>query len=114
MLARISRCFKGGEQARAGAVSPLFTVISAVLAVLRGVTSPARRPLVTSSPTGIACGGTCTATFSAAPVTLTAAPDGTHTFSGWSGACTGTGSCVLPLDTATSAVTAKPTMSPYR
>jgi hypothetical protein len=59
---------------------------------------------VTSSPAGISCGATCTASFSA-PVTLTATPDGTHVFAGWSGACTGM-ACTLPLSAATNDVTA--------
>jgi len=61
---------------------------------------------VTSSPAGISCGATCSATFSSAPVTLTAAPDASHTFTGWSGACSGTGACSLPLTAATYGVTA--------
>jgi hypothetical protein len=54
--------------------------------------------MVTSAPGGIRCPTACAATFSSAPVTLVAAPDATHTFAGWSGACMGTGACVLPLD----------------
>jgi endoglucanase len=46
---------------------------------------------VTSSPTGINCGATCTANFAnATNVTLTAAASTGSTFGGWSGACTGT------------------------
>jgi phospholipase C len=46
---------------------------------------------VTSSPGGIDCGSTCSATFTGTTVTLTAsALDGSQ-FSGWSGACSGTG-----------------------
>src|SRR5262249_39114658 len=51
---------------------------------------------VTSNPTGISCGTTCTATFpSSAPVTVTAGPASGSIFSGWSGGCSGTGSCTL-------------------
>ncbi|TAJ18472.1 MAG: YncE family protein, partial [Dehalococcoidia bacterium] len=58
---------------------------------------------VTSTPAGIDCGSSCTATFdSGAVVTLTATPDATSTFTGWSGACTGTGSCVVTMDAAKS------------
>ena len=32
-------------------------------------------------------------------VTLTATPDATSTFAGWSGACSGTGTCTLTMDT---------------
>jgi hypothetical protein len=65
---------------------------------------------VTSSerPPTLSCGATCTATYTASPVDLTATPDGTHAFVGWSGnpSCSGTGKCSLPLGTATSSVTA--------
>jgi len=61
---------------------------------------------VTSSPTGINCGTTCTASFaSGTPVTLTAAPSTGSTFAGWSGGCSGTGSCVV-TPTANATVTA--------
>jgi hypothetical protein len=61
---------------------------------------------VTSVPAGIACGATCNAGFlSGTPVTLTAAPATGSTFTGWSGACSGTGACVVTMDSA-KAVTA--------
>ena len=57
---------------------------------------------VTSQPAGIDCGGTCSQTFSPlidAVVELTATPDATSTFAGWSGACTNpTGTCSLVMD----------------
>lgn len=54
---------------------------------------------VTSSPAGIECGNTCNATFtSGGTVTLTATPTGGSTFAGWSGACSGTGSCVVTMN----------------
>src|SRR5438034_1277182 len=48
---------------------------------------------ITSSPTGITCGATCSASFpSGTAVTLTAAPAAGSIFSGWSGGgCSGTG-----------------------
>ncbi len=53
--------------------------------------------LVTSSPAGLSCGGTaisCTGWFAEhATVTLTATPEAGSTFDGWTGACTGTGTC---------------------
>ncbi len=56
---------------------------------------------VTSSPSGLNCGSTCSANFaSGASVTLTAAASSGSTFAGWSGACTGTGSCVLSMTAA--------------
>jgi hypothetical protein len=58
---------------------------------------------VTSSPAGIDCGATCTAAFNGGTlVTLSATPDAFMLFTGWSGACTGTGSCVVTLDAAKS------------
>jgi lysophospholipase L1-like esterase len=56
---------------------------------------------VTSSPAGINCGTACVADFGGnASVTLTAAAASGSTFAGWSGACTGTGNCVLTLNQA--------------
>ena len=54
---------------------------------------------VVSNPAGINCGSTCSASFtSGTAVTLTAVPSIGHTFSSWSGACTGTqSSCTLQL-----------------
>jgi beta-glucanase (GH16 family) len=61
---------------------------------------------VTSSPAGINCGSTCSASYaSGTSVTLTAAAAAGSTFAGWSGACTGTGTCNTTM-TATRAVTA--------
>lgn len=56
---------------------------------------------VSSSPAGISCGATCSATVSAGTV-LTAVADGASTFTGWSGGgCSGTGSCIVTLNGAT-------------
>ncbi len=57
---------------------------------------------VSSTPAGISCGATCSAPFAqGTSVTLTATPDSGVTFSGWSGACSGTGSCALTLSSDT-------------
>jgi len=51
---------------------------------------------VVSSPPGINCGSGCNAKFPYdTEVTLTANPDMNSGFSGWSGACSGSGNCVL-------------------
>jgi Divergent InlB B-repeat domain/Fibronectin type III domain len=59
---------------------------------------------VTSSPAGVNCGATCSATFtSGTALTLTAAPAVGSMFSGWSGGgCSGTGSCTVTVNAATS------------
>ena len=59
--------------------------------------------VITSAPSGINCTinggnsiGTCSAQFNpGANVTLTAAPSGASSFTGWGGACSGTGTCVF-------------------
>jgi hypothetical protein len=59
--------------------------------------------VVSSSPGGIACGATCSAAFApSTSVTLSASPDVDATFDGWSGGCTGTGSCQVTMDQARS------------
>ena len=53
---------------------------------------------VTSSPAGINCPQTCTASFSnGTAVELTATPEAGTTFAGWSGACTGLKTCNMTL-----------------
>jgi hypothetical protein len=63
---------------------------------------------VTSSPPGIACGGgldDCVESFAGGtPVTLMATPGYNALFTGWSGACTGTGPCVVTMDAPKSVV----------
>ena len=56
---------------------------------------------VTSNPAGINCGSECSKTFDYnTVVTLTAEADAGSTFIGWTGAgCSGTGNCVVTMDT---------------
>ena len=86
--------------AAATTVTATFTRTQYTLAVSRAGTGTGT---VTSAPAGINCGATCNASYDAdTVVTLTATPGGTSTFGGWSGACTGTGSCVVTLSAARS------------
>ena len=56
---------------------------------------------VTSNPAGIDCGVTCDASFTQGTVvTLTASADSNSIFVGWSGACSGTGDCVVTMTAA--------------
>lgn len=53
---------------------------------------------VTSTPAGIDCGEDCNEDFSSGTeVTLTATAEGESTFAGWSGACSGTGTCTVTI-----------------
>lgn len=54
--------------------------------------------IVTSYPNGINCGAACAYDFEEnTSVTLSAAPDAGSTFAGWSGACSGTGTCTVNM-----------------
>src|SRR5207249_2690121 len=79
--------------ARFGAPRPTLSVI------LGGTGSDT----VTSNPPGIDCGAACSASFDSGTfVTLTATPASGSTFAGWNGGgCTGTGSCSVTLNAAT-------------
>jgi len=74
---------------------------------------------VTSTPAGITCGTSCSASYTnGTAVALTATPAGGSTFTGWSGGgCAGTGSCTVTMTASTtvttgfSAVTATPSPS---
>jgi hypothetical protein len=90
------------------AVTATFAVAVHTLTLSTGGTGAGK---LTSSPAGISCPGTCSASFPAtAKVTLTAVPDTGSTFAGWSGACTGTGACSVTMS-ADKAVTATFTAS---
>ncbi len=54
---------------------------------------------VTSTPTGISCGADCSESYEAnTSVTLTVTPLLGSVFTGWSGACTGTGICTVIMN----------------
>jgi len=68
---------------------------------IRGLTVSVSSPVgtVTSSPAGIACTTTCSANFDpGATVTLTATPNQGAVFTGWGGACAGTGQCTVTMN----------------
>jgi hypothetical protein len=61
---------------------------------------------VTSTPAGINCGNVCSSSFiTGTKIALTATPNATSNFTGWSGACSGAGSCNVTLN-ATASVNA--------
>lgn len=67
---------------------------------------------VISTLSGIICGATCFGNYaSGTAVTLTATPATGSTFTGWSGGCSGTGSCTVTL-TAGTTLTATFDLSP--
>jgi uncharacterized repeat protein (TIGR02543 family) len=75
-----------------------FTQNTALLSISKSGTGSGT---ITSNPAGISCGTTCGAVYNQnTMVTLTATPDATSYFSGWSGACGGTGACAVTMDSA--------------
>lgn len=100
-----------------GTSNPLpFTIGSAVSLVV--VRAGSGAGTVTSTPTGITCGTSCSATFvSGTAVALTATPAAGSAFTGWSGGgCLGTGSCTVALAANTTVIatfndTTPPTVS---
>jgi hypothetical protein len=95
----------------AATVIATFTLNKYALTVTKGGTGTGS---VTSSPAGINCGATCSATVDhGGTVTLTATPAAGSTFGGWSGGgCSGTGTCTVTMTAATS-VTAEFTLNKY-
>ncbi len=56
---------------------------------------------IISSPAGINCGASCSTSF-AGSVTLSAVPLAGNTFTGWTGACSGSGACIVSMSAARS------------
>ncbi len=68
--------------------SPYLTALHSVSVTVSGPGT------VKSDPAGIDCPSTCTGTFQGS-ATLTATPSASAAFTGWTGACSGTASCVV-------------------
>ncbi|MCB0037717.1 MAG: hypothetical protein KDE51_26980, partial [Anaerolineales bacterium] len=85
---------------QAQVVTATFTLVTHTLTVNTAGTGTGS---VTSQPAGIDCGGHCTAEYDHNMlVVLTATPQTGSSFTGWSGACSGTESCVVTMDQAQS------------
>ena len=97
---------------QASSVTATFAVTPPASYALSVVRAGAGSGTVTSSPSGITCGSTCSASFaSGTSVSLTATPAAGSSFTGWSGACTGTGACTVAV-TQASSVTATFAVTP--
>jgi len=104
MVLLIGACSDGGGDSGGNTVSPSPTPPPAATFTL--TTTISGSGTVTSSPAGINCGATCSAGYaSGTGVALAAAAATGYTFSGWSGACSGTGACTVSM-TAARSVTA--------
>jgi len=81
-----------------------FNLVNQAHYTLDVLRSGAGAGTVTSTDSKINCGATCAAqydTMAAATVSLTATPAQGSAFAGWSGACSGTGACVVPMTQST-------------
>ena len=82
------------------ALNALVTGVSYTLSVTK---AGAGTGVVTSSPAGIDCGVTCSASFASGTlVTLNATATGSGYFTGWGGACSGVGACTVTMSAAQS------------
>jgi hypothetical protein len=83
------------------AFAQLVQTLTFTVTTLKGGSGTGR---VVSTPAGIDCGGACNAQFNqGATVTLSVSADPGSMFAGWSGACSGTGPCVVSNDTTVTA-----------
>jgi uncharacterized repeat protein (TIGR02543 family) len=111
--------FTGWGGACAGTTPTCTVTMSAARIITANFTRPvltvtkAGSGTVTSNPAGINCGADCREAYNLnASVTLTATPTTGWQFSGWTGACTGTGACVVGMTTAKTVIaTFKPKLT---
>ena len=89
----------------ATSVTATFTLNQETLTITKTGTGAGT---VSSTPSGISCGATCSVGFAyGTSVTLTATAAVNSAFAGWSGGgCSGTGTCVVSMTTATSVTAA--------
>ena len=97
----------GGSKASNGSYFYVWPVRSGqaipVAPYLSVVKSGTGSGVVSSSTGGINCGSACSASIANGTlVILTATPDNGNTFTGWTGACNGTGTCTITMDVAKS------------
>lgn len=82
------------------AVTATFSLIPETLTVTRLGTGSGK---VNSNPVGLNCGSSCSHAYVyGTTVTLTVMPASWSTFKGWSGACSGAGTCILTMKQAQS------------
>ena len=91
---------EGGTSGTVAADKYTYDVPTQTLSVTKDGTGAGT---VTSAPAGINCGVTCSFAFEQGKeVALAAVPASGSAFAGWGGACTGTGSCRVPMSAAKS------------
>ena len=82
----------------AQSVTATFNTVPPTTHTLTVTTAGTGSGTVISSPAAISCGATCSSAYNqGTSVTLTAAAASGSAFTGWSGACSGTGPCVLNI-----------------
>ena len=90
--------YSGGGVGGASSVSPIATPSPSSYYTLTVSKSGTGSGTVTGSSATINCGTTCSVSLNAGTlVTLTATPASDGTFTGWTGACTGTETCTLQM-----------------